>query len=385
MVDGSVVSPNETDVLIVEEYIPEYRRGFFERLDDTLGLQSIRLTVATGTASDAHVARSDAVDALPFVHHVPSRSISIMDRRLAFKRLSGLARISELVVVDQALRHLESYPLLLGQRRGPRVALWGHGPRRERSTWLEGLERLAVRSAHWFFAYTKNGADRVAATGFPRDRITVVQNTIDVGELAALRRQTTEDEQQRLREELGIPPENVCLFIGALDRSKRISFLLEACAIVAGRLPEFALVVAGDGEGRPALEASLASNPWLRYVGRATGRRKAVLGSVSDVLLMPGSVGLVAVDSFALSTPIITTEWPLHGPEFDYLENGLNARVARNSVLEFARTIECTLKDRAELARLKGACEASASRYSLETMVMNFADGVVAALGADRR
>lgn len=375
------------DVLIVEEYIPEYRRRFFEMLEAALDSESIRLVVAVAMASPTLAARGDAAGTMPMVRSLRASSLSIAGRRLTFRSLSGLATDSDLVVVGQALRHLENYPLLLRQGRGPKVALWGHGTRHVKpATRLERfVERRVTRSAHWFFAYTQRGADRVVASGFPRERITVVQNTFDARQLAALREGVTADEQLQLRHELGLPEQNVCLYVGALDASKRIAFLLDACSVVASRIPEFALVVAGDGPQRPLVEESLASHSWLRYVGRATGEQKARLGAVSDLLLMPGAVGLVAVDSFALQTPIVTTLWPYHGPEVDYLEDGVNARISGDSVDRFAQTVEQVLLDRDELTRLKAACAAATTRYTLESMVTNFAGGVVAALGMPRR
>jgi glycosyltransferase involved in cell wall biosynthesis len=385
-VDGVNASSDEAKVLIVEEYIPEYRRRFLEMLEETLDPKSIRLGVAVGTPGPA-VALEDGVPALAIVRAVPARSVSIAGRRLTFRRLSELAADSDLIIVDQGLRHLENYLLLLRQRRGPRVALWGHGKRLVKpATRLERLvERRMTRSGHWFFAYTERGADHVAASGFPRDRITIVQNTLDVGDLARLRNEVTEDERQLLRNELNLPQQNVCLYVGALTPHKRLDFLLEACSIVARRIPEFTLVVAGDGPQRHLVEGSLAFYPWLRYVGRALGREKAKLGAVSDVLLMPGAVGLIAVDSFALQTPIITTVWPYHGPEVDYLEDGINARISNNTVADFARTVEHVLLAREELARMKAACAAARPNYSIEHMVANFTDGVVSALAAPRR
>jgi glycosyltransferase involved in cell wall biosynthesis len=212
-----------------------------------------------------------------------------------------------------------------------------------------------------------------------------VQNTIDVAGLAALREHVTEQEAECLRDELGLSRQRVCLFIGALDDSKRIPFLLEAGASLASRLPDFNLVVAGDGPERQRVEQAAKSCDWLRYVGRVTGSVKARLGAVADVLLMPGRVGLVAVDSFALRTPIVTTRWPFHAPEVDYLEEGVNARFSADSIADYARTVELTLLDRRGLSRLKAACAASAPRYSLDAMVENFTRGVVAALAAPRR
>jgi glycosyltransferase involved in cell wall biosynthesis len=378
---------HSADVLIVQDYIAEYRRRFYELLEAALESQSVRVRVAVGTASAALAARGDVVASMPMMRSVRAPSISVAGRRLTYKRLSKLAADSDLLVVEQAIRHLELYTLMARQRRGPKVALWGHGARRVKpATRVERLvERRLTRSAHWFFVYTKDGAEQVAASGLPRERITVVQNTIDVGELAELRDDVSVDEQRRLREQLDLPAQNVCLYLGALDASKRIGFLLEACAIVASRIPDFVLVVAGDGPERARIEASRASHVWLRYVGRANHQQKAKLGAVSDALLMPGAVGLVAVDSLALRTPIITTRWPYHGPEVDYLEDGVNARIAGDNVDEFAQAVEQVLLDRTEIARLKAQCAAATPRYALERMVENFASGVVAALSAPRR
>jgi glycosyltransferase involved in cell wall biosynthesis len=373
-------------VLIVEEYIPEYRKRFFEQLDDALRSESIRLTVAVESGTTPRAARSDGVARMSFVQSVPVHAVTVAGRRLAYRSIFELASSADLVIVDQALRHLENYALLLRRRRGPKVALWGHGTRRTKSaTRLETFaERRIARSAHWFFAYTERSALHVAACGLPRERITVVQNTIDVRGLADLRLGISDDERRLLRQELSLPEQNVCLYIGALDASKRVGFMLQAGARVVDRIPDFTLIVAGDGPERDLVERRLTTTPWLRYVGRATGRRKAALGAVSDALLIPGSVGLVAVDSFALQTPIVTTAWPYHGPEVDYLEDGVNARISADTVGEFARAVEETLADRDELARLKEACGAAVSRYSLETTVRRFARGVVMALMTPR-
>jgi hypothetical protein len=100
---------------------------------------------------------------------------------------------------------------------------------------------------------------------------------------------------------------------------------------------------------------------------------------------MPGAVGLVAVESFALQTPIITTLSPYHGPEVEYLEDGVNARFSADGIVEYAQAIERTLLARDDLARMKLACADATRRHSLEAMVTNFASGVRAALGTPRR
>ena len=80
----------------------------------------------------------------------------------------------------------------------------------------------------------------------------------------------------------------------------------------------------------------------------------------------------------------ITTRWPYHGPEVDYLEDGVNARISGDSVAEFAQTLEKVLLA-ATTRSAEGRLCRRVTRYSLDHMVTNFACGVIAALAAPRR
>lgn len=383
---GRLGTDGRAQVVIVEEYLYDYRRRFFELLEAALAERSVRLTVVVGPVPEALAARRDSTQRPPFVREASTRALSLLGRTVTYKRVADLVRGSDLVVVDQALRHLENYELILRRRSGPKVAFWGHGARRVKSaSALElFLERRLTKSVDWFFAYTRTGAAQAAASGLHPERITVVRNTVDVRELADQRDSITEDDRARLRAELDLPAHHVGLFIGALDESKRIPFLLEACSHVVRKVPSFVLVIAGAGNDRALVEKAARSSPWLRYVGRAAGIEKARLGSVSDVLLMPGRVGLVAVDSFALRTPIVTTTWPYHAPEADYLEDRVNALFAPDSVTGYADAVADLLTAPETLAALQSGCGESAPHYSLEGMVERFTDGVVSALAAPR-
>ncbi|MEW1912865.1 hypothetical protein AB0442_31260 [Kitasatospora sp. NPDC085895] len=113
--------------------------------------------------------------------------------------------------------------------------------------------------------------------------------------------------------------------------------------------------------------------------------RKALLGAVSDVLLMPGLVGLCAVDSFVLETPVVTTPWPWHAPEFEYLEHGRNALVAPDDVQRYADAVAGLLGSPAGLDAMRSECRKDAARYTVEEMSRRFADGLVDLLRDARR
>ncbi len=378
----------QRSVLIVQEYVPEFRRRFFEELETRLAADDIRLRLAVGRPSDSQAFRRDAVLDLPFVETVPNRSVSFFGRHLAYKRLGDGSSSAALIILSQGLRNLETYMLLVRQSRGgTKVAQWGHG-----ATLVKPITRLErtlsgrlTNATSWFFAYTRAGAAYVVEHGYPADRLTVVQNTIDTTELLGWRGSVSAGEADRLRSELHLPERGACLFVGGLDSSKRLGFLLDASRMISERVPEFTLIVAGDGVDRDLVERALASSPWLRYVGRVNGKRKAELGAVADLLLMPGRVGLVAVDSFALQTPIVTTRWRYHAPEVEYLVDGFNARFTEDNLADYVTGVVDILETPEIVPQMKVGCALSVDRYSLTRMVDNFTGGVKAALAAPRR
>jgi len=379
-----VTMPPQRRVLIVQEYVPDYRLAFFERLRDDLNMTAVQLVVAAGVPSGEQAKRGDDSGAVDGIVRVPARGIRARSRSASLRTIGPLLGGVDLVIVEQAIRQLETYRLLLGPRpNGLRVALWGHGRNyvSQPSVIEEGVKGFLTRRANWFFAYTRGGAEAVASAGFPPERITVVQNSTDTKRLQELLRSVTKSQIDEIQTRLGLPPANVCLFVGALDATKRLDFLFTACRMIADRLPDFTLIVAGDGPLRPMVERLATQEPWLRYVGRASDADKAVLARISQAIVMPGGVGLVAVDAFALETPIVTTDSPAHGPEFEYLEDGRNAIIAGNTEYAYANAMATALTDTKLRSRLEGRCRIEAERYSVETMATNFRAGILDALG----
>ncbi|WP_433450411.1 glycosyltransferase [Streptomyces sp. CA-142005] len=385
-------------VVVVQPYVPGYRTSFFNHLHARLDASGVALEVLHGPPPPQHAARRDASSCACAVQ-VPSRRLTAPGgRSLFWNQVLRRTASADVIVLEQALRNLDAYPLLLRQLagrttgRGPRVAFWGHGRTytKPHSRLETTAKNLVTRLGSWFFAYTKSGATYVAAQGFPRQRITIVRNSVNTVELTtglarATRPGTPEfAEAELLRERYGLVAGRTALFIGGLDTPKRIPFLLECVDRIAAELPGFRLLVAGEGSDRYLVDQA-ASQPGSPVVtmGHVDTRRTALLGAVSDVMLMPGRVGLCAVDSFALKTPIVTTDWPWHAPEFEYLEDGRNAVVTRDNVAAYAAAVKALLSDRARLASLRLACSEEATDYTVDGMAARFCDGLLKMLERD--
>ncbi|SDK51292.1 glycosyltransferase family 4 protein [Streptomyces indicus] len=379
---GRASHATKARIAYVLPYLTAYRVPFLEHLTRELSRRGVELTVAHGRATGISVARGDELR-MPGAVELRQRRVEVRGRELVWHHgLGALARTHDALVVPQTLHNLRVYPLL-ARRRVP-VGLWGHGHTHVSAhTGAEHRAKAALtRWADWFFAYTEAGGQYARRAGLPAERITVVQNTLDTVALTAARDQVSAAEAQALRARYGLTAGRTGLFIGAVDELKRIPFLLAAAERIAGQLPGFRLLVAGTGEQRTLVE----SCPAAVYVGPVDAGAKARLGAVSDVLLMPGAVGLCAVDSFALRTPLVTTPWRYHGPEFGYLAHGRNALVVEDAA--YADAVVQLLCRPRELARLRRACRCDAQRYTVEEMALRFArgaEGLLALAGQRRR
>lgn len=361
-------------VTFVQPYLTAYRLPFYARLAHELATRDIQLAIAHGKPTGVAGARHDSV-VLPGAVELPQRDWQLGGCQIIWRSLGALAHSCDALVLPQALNQLDVYPLLARIRRRTPVALWGHGrtyARRHRAA-QQWAKAALTRRADWFFAYTDAGGEYAVRAGVPSQRVTVVRNAIDTRALAAARDAVTEAEVARVRERYGLTAGQTGLYIGALDRNKRIPFLLAAAKKIVRRIPGFRLLVVGDGAERDLVAAS--GGPVL-HLGSAYGREKALLGSVADVMLVPGAVGLCAVDSFALRTPLVTCIWPYHGPEFEYLQDGRNALVVDGDIDGYAAAVVELLARPALLGELRSACRADAEHYTVEEMAQLFADGL---------
>ncbi|HEY3529238.1 MAG TPA: glycosyltransferase family 4 protein [Nocardioides sp.] len=378
-VDSSGPGPSAS-VVVVQELLPEYRVPFFAGLRDRLGREGVELTVVHGFARGDRARRGDQ-GALPWAVTTANRHLALLPGapRAVWQPVPrDLLDRADLVVVEQANRHLLNH-LLLGRyllRGRPRLVLWGHGGNLQASGDLvaragEAVKRRLSARPHWWLAYTAGSAERVAATGFPRDRITVVQNAVAVTPPAA--------PVERLPDR--------CVYVGSLYPDKRIDFLLEAGRRIAELRPEFRLVVIGDGEDRGLVERAASSEGWLDHRGSMFGEETAAELERSQLLLMPGLVGLAVVDSFAHECPMVTIELPFHSPEIEYLEDGVNGVCLPSGVSaeQYAAEVAALLGDAERLERLRAGCRKAASRYTVEAMVDHVADGLLEALRRSRK
>jgi len=332
---------NRKIVSIVQRIVPHYRISFFEALHEELSYSNIELNLVYG--------------------------------------LHALGCVPEGVQLkhdwcEQANRLLSSHLILFNRRLAKRkIAFWGHGRNYQSSTKTlsEALKRKLTNKVDYWFAYTQSSVETISSSGFPKDKICLVNNTISTQEFGAtLDLDHAPIDDNKISKDLGI-------FCGGLDQKKRIQTVFSVCDKLREKLPNFTMTFIGHGPYTENVIEYCKDRVWAQYEGFLTGIDKARRLHQAGLFIMPGTIGLVAIDSFNSKTPIATMRHDHHSPEFDYLINNQNALVTPDDEEEYIERIVAYFDDEHFQEKLRNGCEASARTLTMENMVKNFKSGIV--------
>ncbi len=367
-------------VVIIQGALTHYRVKFFECLRENLAQAGIELELFHGKPPK----NPDYVTGtLEWAHPVALFRLGLF---CWHSNTWMQAQKADLVIAPQELRN--GVPLMIQITRRltrTRFAYWGHGKgfqSRNPNGFMETLKRFLRNHTDWWFAYNRISWNLVVEGGFPAGRTTAVMNSIDTAKLRSFRDALSDTSLSDFRMMVNITSDNVAIFAGGMVPNKRIPFLLEALMEIRRQIPDFEMIFIGGGTERHFVSEAAAKHSWIHDCGPMNMAETVPYWAISKLMLMPGLVGLVILDTFALGVPIVTSDFPYHSPEIDYLEDGINGLVIRcgESSAAYAEGVTGLLKDPKRIEELKNQALSSAGIYSVEKMAKNFTHGVIEAL-----
>lgn len=243
---------------------------------------------------------------------------------------SPLFRVKpDIVVTEFALANLSNYLLLMLRPFFKyRLILWSHGYDRrkgfipERSI-LDKLRRSWANRADAVIFYAEKDRKYFLPHVKDKAKLFLAQNTLDTVKLISLRKQFALMGKVKLREELGLKEKFHLIFIGRLLKEKEPERLLQVFKMLSGRMDSIKLHIVGAGPLAAELKKK-AQGLNIRFWGAVTDDiQTGKLLYCSDLMIMPGYLGLSIVHAFCFDTPIVSQQTgpngPFHSPEIEYL------------------------------------------------------------------
>lgn len=368
-------------VVIIQRTLREYREEFFTLLKNALNQNDIELVLIYGKLKKGEAKKNDQID-IEWGKFVPNKTIRVGKMELLWQPCLKDLKNKDLVIVEQANRLLLNYYLMVARKMmGLQVAYWGHGRNLQdkANSFVNKFKYLFIGKCNWWFAYTEGVKSFVVSKGYPENRVTVLQNAINTKKLRDQYAEAKEADVEALRKELGINSDHVAIYCGAMYAEKRIAFIIDTLFRVKKEIPDFQFIFLGAGLDQDKVIKAAKENDWIHYVGPKFGRDRIKYFKLASLQFMPGAVGLGILDSFALQTPLVTTTQNFHGPEVEYLENGKNGIITEDNIETYTAAIVDTFRKKSHL-EMVNYCNICAEKYTLETMVENFKDGIIKCL-----
>lgn len=209
------------------------------------------------------------------------------------------------------------------------VLFWGHGVYGNEKHIKKAIRQLYNKIADYHLVYGNRSRNLMIESGFSPKNIYVVYNSLDYYVHNKLYEERNRDELKKLKIKL-FPDRSelpVVIFIGRLTKEKKISYLLEAVRLSKKKGNNYNCLIVGGGSelnNLRLLSNSMEISDSVCFYGPSYDENiNAKLIMLAECCVSPGNVGLTAIHSLSLGTPLITHRNMFNqGPEAEAVIQG---------------------------------------------------------------
>ena len=351
---AGTANPPRVRVAWLQPVVAHYRVPVINRLYES---NLIDLTVYAGQELDG-VGVADASSQLQRPH-VGFRNLRLSRRDARVLYVMGWTRMAAsrpaIVITTEATHNVVNWALLAMRRVWKyKVIIMGHIRSSGQGPLATTLRRRLVTGADGVLAYTSAGAKQAASWGVPLERVAALGNTLDLSRIDDARRSARPNDVALLRDTLGLEG-TICLFIGRPHHAKRLDVAIDAMRLLGDENIPAHLIIIGTSRELPTYVERAQGMSNVHFIGEVLD--EAVLAryfALTDLVLIPGAVGLSVNHAFAYGVPILTSADAPHGPEMAIAIHGQNALIAEAMQANlFADAIAELARNRETVVRLK--------------------------------
>ena len=237
------------------------------------------------------------------------------------------------------------------------VMYWGHGLYGNEKIIKKFVRLLYYKIADYHLVYAERSRNLMIRSGFRPEKVFTVFNSLDFFTLDNLYNTRRSADLVVFRKKLF--PERwelpIIIFIGRLTKEKKISYLLESVALSKQKGNEYNCLIVGGGiesENLKRLTDSRGLSDSVCFYGPSYDENiNAQLIMIAECCVSPGNVGLTAIHSLSLGTPVIThNNMCNQGPEADAVIPGITGLLfEENNVQNLSEVIDDFILNRKKL------------------------------------
>jgi glycosyltransferase involved in cell wall biosynthesis len=237
---------------------------------------------------------------------------------------------------------------LICKIRGKSLLIWGHGLYGNEKSVKKILRILYYKTAEYHLVYNNRSRMFMIDAGFDSDKVFTVYNSLAHYTHKKLYEEKDQNELDKIKSQLF--PNNVSLpviiFIGRLTKEKKVSYLIEALSLSRIKGNIFNCLIVGGGQESDnlrKLSVSLGIADVINFYGPVYDEDKnSKFIMLSECCVSPGNVGLNAIHSLSLGTPVITHSNLFNqGPEAEsVIQDKTGLLFEENNVVSLSEAID---------------------------------------------
>jgi glycosyltransferase involved in cell wall biosynthesis len=259
--------------------------------------------------------------------------------------------------------------LICKVRKKP-LLFWGHGLYGNEKNIKKVLRILYYKIADYHLVYGNRSRSIMIDSGFRSNKVFTVYNSLDFDTHRLLYKNKNVNDLEKQKQKL-FPFDSklpVVIFIGRLTKEKKISNLIEAISLSKNKGYKYNCLIVGGGDELETLKhlsESLGIRDSVCFYGPSYDENiNSKFIMLSESCVSPGNVGLTAIHSLSLGTPVITHGNILNqGPEVEsVIQNVTGLYFEENNVASLSDVIDDMILNKKKI-KMETTCIEQVTKY----------------------
>lgn len=386
-------------ILIFQRLLPHYKLAIFREINKVTGaILCFGKKGPKGTFSSK---------ANPDFMHYRIRDYYLFDRKDTLVIQDVITPLfkfrPDVVIIEFALWILSNWLILLLRPFFKyKMILWSHGYNKNRGfhpkrSFADKLRVWWMNRADAVILYGQESKKMISPYLKNPEKIFVAQNTLDTTTLLEIRDRLEKIGKEEVKKQLGFTKRYSLIYVGRLLKEKEPGRLIDVYGIISTRIDSIELHIVGNGPMMEGLKVKTKKlegedkNLKIRFWGAITDDEvTAKMLYASDLMVMPGYLGLSIVHSFCFDCPVVSQKQgvngPFHSPEIEYVIDGKTGFLTPYDNNELmAEIIIDYLLDEAKSKEMKQEIRKTVERVcSLDNMIRGFSGAIDYAKAGNR-
>jgi glycosyltransferase involved in cell wall biosynthesis len=376
-----------SQIVIVQRTFPKYRKDILSKVKERLNILLLHSYYKNGVHQES----------AEFAKKIKSIKFASKESNLFLNAFPNILRFRPKVIVyEYSIGIASLYPTYwLARLLGIKFILWGHGY--DHTKGFNPKDSIADRLR----IYIAKKADAVIFYGstakkhfsnhMSEEKLFIAYNCLNTQNLSSIRDNLENEGRENIKKRIGFTHTYNLIFIGRILKSKKPELLLNMCQSLLNQYPgQIGIHYVGDGPHLNSLKQIVKTKGLEEQVvfhgAIHEDKKTGELLFCSELMIMPGYVGLSVNHAFNFDCPVVTfkqkADGPFHSPEIEYLVDQTTGFIAEDHTEEaLSKIVHKYLSDEGLQKKMKSNIrEVVTNVCSVENFVVNYTKAIDYAL-----